>query len=95
MIGEGGAYATLYANRIIETAAFVGLPPGTLFGYAAAHEIGHLLLGAGSHSGRGVMRAIWEHSDFEAMRRNWLVFQAAEGERMRREANHRLASLSP
>jgi hypothetical protein len=34
-----------------------------ILGIAAAHEIGHLLMGSGEHSRSGVMRARWEAKD--------------------------------
>jgi hypothetical protein len=94
LMGEEGVYATLFANRVFEIAAMVHLPPGRLLGYAAAHEIGHLLLGPRSHSWAGLMRGRWEQSDLEAMGRGWLLFQAAEAERMRREIQRRGALLA-
>jgi hypothetical protein len=41
--------------------------------YAAAHEIGHLLLGE-AHSSRGLMKATWGTGNFEAMAQNRFHF---------------------
>jgi hypothetical protein len=38
-----------------------------MLGYCIAHEIGHLLLPAGSHSPTGIMRARWRENDFTLM----------------------------
>jgi len=36
-----------------------------ILGHAAAHEIGHLLLGSNSHSPFGLMRARWSGQDLQ------------------------------
>ncbi len=36
-----------------------------ILGHAAAHEIGHLLLGSNSHSPQGLMRARWSRQDLQ------------------------------
>ena len=38
---------------------------GLTLGVVAAHEIGHLLLGANNHSRRGIMRPHWNRKDLE------------------------------
>jgi hypothetical protein len=35
--------------------------------HAAAHEVGHLLLGTQAHTSEGLMKANWVRSDFMAM----------------------------
>ena len=54
-----------------------------MLGYAIAHEIGHLLLPAGSHSPAGVMRARWRAKDFELISTGTLLFTSQQGERIR------------
>lgn len=94
MVGADGVYVTVFAGRLMEIAALVGLRAGTLFGYTAAHEIGHLLLGAGSHSRTGVMRGLWILSDYEAMGRGWLAFRPDEADKLRREIDRRRTMLA-
>jgi hypothetical protein len=53
-----GRLATVFPERVARLAAQSRLPDGTLVGYAIAHEVGHLLLGA-SHAPRGLMRSRW------------------------------------
>jgi hypothetical protein len=53
-----GTLATIFADRIARFAARAGMDRSTLGGYAIAHEIGHLLLGA-AHAPHGLMRAAW------------------------------------
>jgi hypothetical protein len=49
--------AYIFYDRIEEFAQTARLPVGRLLGLAIAHEIGHLLLPARSHSAHGIMRA--------------------------------------
>ena len=49
--------AYIFYDRIEEFAGETRLPVGRLLGLAIAHEIGHLLLPARSHSAHGIMRA--------------------------------------
>lgn len=58
----GGTLATIYMNRVKSLAWSGRMDPGTLMGRAIAHEVGHLLLGAASHSGAGLMRSLWSAS---------------------------------
>ena len=59
---EGGNYATLFVRAVRAQAADYGVAFDLLLGYAAAHEIGHCLLGPG-HSYAGLMRARWNRKD--------------------------------
>lgn len=59
---EGGALATIYADRIAVMASKSGIDTATLLGRAMAHEIGHLLLGTATHPPAGLMRAEWSLS---------------------------------
>ena len=54
-----GWLATVFADRVVTTAARVHMDAGTLAGLVLAHEVGHLLLGQGYHGDAGVMRAEW------------------------------------
>ncbi len=73
--------------------------PHMLLGIAAAHEIGHLLLGSNSHSASGLMRARWDGRDLALARVGQFgftreqavaVFAAACG----RAANQRVETAS-
>ena len=48
-----------------------------LLGYTIAHELGHLLIGAG-HRPDGIMRASWSKTELESLNRRHLKFNAAE-----------------
>jgi hypothetical protein len=83
MTPEGGAYISVFLKAKALRARGSYLSEGTLLGYAVAHEVGHLLLGADSHSPAGVMRSLWDPRDKERMARGLLLFNPGEASRMR------------
>jgi hypothetical protein len=56
---RAGSLATIYEDRVQALAGKAEVNSGLLLGRVMAHEIGHMLLGTSSHSGRGLMRALW------------------------------------
>ena len=80
VIEEG--YVSLYASEIRQVAVHWDLSFGCLLGYAAVHEIGHLLLGR-EHSRSGVMRAVWGRSECGKMSQSRLTFSKPEGAKLR------------
>jgi len=54
-----------------------------ILGSIAAHEVGHLLLGAKAHSSSGVMVADWSHWEFELLSRRQLIFTRDQSSRLR------------
>jgi hypothetical protein len=54
-----GRLATIYFDRVLALARASSVDAARLLGHAIAHELGHLLLATGTHSGRGLMRAVW------------------------------------
>ena len=71
---DGGTYATVFLKPTEEKAADANLPRTIVLAYAAAHEIGHLLLGDQAHTSRGLMKATWGPDDFQAMAQNGFHF---------------------
>lgn len=71
---SGGTLASVYLGSLRQEAEAANISWLTALSYATAHEIGHLLLGAGSHSSRGVMKAAWNRQDFLDMAQNRLRF---------------------
>jgi hypothetical protein len=69
-----GVFACLYLGRIRELSRDANWDFADLLGHAAAHEIGHLILGSSAHSNAGVMRARWEPEDLRRLPHNGLVF---------------------
>ena len=55
---SAGVLATIYMDRVRETARHLGLSTSVLLGRVIAHEVGHLL-GSAGHTDRGVMREVW------------------------------------
>jgi hypothetical protein len=64
---QGGTYASVFLEPIQDEAAMANVPLATVIAYATAHEVGHLLLGSQAHTGRGLMKANWNGSDYQAM----------------------------
>jgi hypothetical protein len=80
LTGRPGKFASIYFDRV-EQATWKSLKGSTdgifaksfpsslctsiTLGMVMAHELGHLLLGANSHSKRGVMRSSWNRGDLE------------------------------
>jgi hypothetical protein len=52
-----GAYCSVYYGKLASGRYVPG--KADLLGFVIAHELGHLLLGAGSHSAKGIMQANW------------------------------------
>jgi len=75
---DGGTYGTVFLKPAEEEASDANLPWTIVLAYAAAHEIGHLLLGDQAHTGQGLMRATWGIGDFAAMAQNRLHFTAEQ-----------------
>ncbi len=63
-----------------------------MLGYILAHEIGHLLLGEGSHSGKGIMRTPWRKQEMERAAEGRLGFTAKQAKRMKANVLSRVAS---
>jgi len=83
-------HTTVYHAAITEVCNSVNVAPGQILGLAIAHELGHLLLGPGSHSRMGTMRATWDKEDFQAAKQRRLHFTAEEACRLRAEVNQRI-----
>ena len=79
---DTGVIADLFLDhvRAVESQTNVGFT--SLLSYATAHEIAHLLLGANSHSTRGIMQGHFFERDLMAVRRGSLTFERVEELRM-------------
>jgi hypothetical protein len=78
----GNGFASLFATEVRKYADHNGLSEGCLMAYAAAHEIGHLLLGE-NHAPSGLMRAVWSKEEYREMAQRWLGFSAEERQALR------------
>ena len=70
----GGDYATIYLATVQSLAERANVPWTAVAPYAAAHEIGHLLLGSNAHTRNGVMKDTWDAKDLLAMYQNAVHF---------------------
>jgi hypothetical protein len=71
---KGGTYSSIFLERVQDAAAEANVPWDTVLAYAAAHEVGHLLLGSEAHTARGLMKACWGRDDYEAMNQHQFHF---------------------
>src|SRR5271156_6869050 len=78
---DGGTYATVFLRPAEEKASDANLPRIVVLAYAAAHEVGHLLLGE-AHSPQGLMKATWRANDFLAMSQNDLHFSPEQARKL-------------
>jgi hypothetical protein len=78
-----GRVATVYVDRAHWLASESGTEDSVVLGRAIAHEIGHLLMGTGRHSPRGLMRAIWMRKDFQRVDDDEWLFTPADVTAMR------------
>lgn len=78
-----GCYADLFYEPMRQLHRSDGTDIASLLGHVAAHEIGHLLLGANSHSAAGIMHAHWTADELASARVGGLVFLEEESLRMK------------
>ena len=78
-----GCYSDLFFEPILELERRGDISSGIILGHAFAHELGHLLLGANSHSGSGLMHARWDQEDLVQARRGTLLFSPAQASKMK------------
>src|SRR5215467_13630853 len=68
-----------------------GMRHGVILGHLAAHELGHLLLGVGSHSPHGIMHVPWRLKELDVIVQGLLVFTPQQAESMRTNIRARVA----
>jgi hypothetical protein len=72
--GGLGDRAYISNHREHDEVEWLGASSETILGLAAAHEIGHLLMGSSTHSYSGLMRAEWDVKDLVRARQGGLRF---------------------
>jgi hypothetical protein len=77
---DGGTVASVFVAPTRDQAAGANMAWITILSYAAAHEVGHLLLGNRAHTSRGVMKASWDLGDYTAMDQNQCHFTKEQSE---------------
>jgi hypothetical protein len=78
-----GHIAFVIYDRLLQLANDSAADDMELLGVVMAHEIGHLLLPAGSHVEQGLMRGHWNHEDFRHLDRLDLEFSQTQAEQIR------------
>ena len=86
--------AILFWDRIQDHCAAFAIDAAALLGAVLAHEIGHLLLGPGSHRSAGMMRCPRSKQDVADAVRGRLGFSAIERQLLRARVERRLRLFS-
>jgi len=88
-----GCYANLFYDRarLMHETSPSHVSVATILGHGIAHELGHLLLGANSHSALGIMRARWQPADLASASHGQLLFSPLESQEMRNKLSAWLA----
>ena len=79
----GGTLATIYINRVEDSARHAGADLALLLGRAIAHEVGHLILRTNEHGERGLMRAVWTEQEMARNAHDDWVFASPEQRQLR------------
>ena len=66
----------------------------TLLGHIMAHEMGHLLLGQGNHSRKGIMAVEWSEKDLQRATQGSLRFNSRQVEKIQAEVPRRMREQS-
>jgi hypothetical protein len=91
---DDGSFATIanvFAHDAEQLANRRGMRLGVVLGELVTHELGHLLLGNGSHSSSGIMHVPWHLKELEIISQGLMVFMPQETERMRTNIRARAA----
>jgi len=76
--GRPGSYAKIYSDNVSKLADGRVYRESAVLGHMLAHEIGHLLLGIGSHSRSGLMKIPWGPKELTLADRGGLSFSKKE-----------------
>lgn len=83
------ASASVFHDRVEQLAKGWLVSPVVVLGHAMAHEMGHLLLGVGSHSPSGLMREHWSGRDLTRAAEGNLLFSSRQAETIRAQVRER------
>ncbi|MBS1842486.1 MAG: hypothetical protein JSS69_09245 [Acidobacteria bacterium] len=81
--GGEGVYSNVYYQNLSRSSRHPELSDAEMLGCVLAHELGHLLLGANSHSASGVMQARWDASTLRIAAESSLFFTPAQSAALR------------
>jgi hypothetical protein len=82
-------YAGISYSAVAEAANSLNADPANLLGAAIAHEVGHMLLGAGAHSPSGVMTPRLRAHEAALAGRGQLLFTPGQARQIRERARQR------
>jgi hypothetical protein len=82
--GQPARVTNVFYHRVEDLAKSKTCSKGEILGHAAAHELGHLLLGNLDHSSTGLMKARLEHKDLQSAAKGDLLFTEGEAALIRR-----------
>ena len=92
--GGFGMVAQVCAHCAEELAKEGASSYAVILGHVMAHELGHLLLGAGGHAATGLMHVPWYKKELESIAQGSLVFTSWQGDTMRRQVSTRLLAAN-
>lgn len=78
-----GTLATIFVNRVEDSARHAGSDLALLLGRAIAHEVGHLILRTNAHADEGLMRAIWTEQELARNVHHDWVFASSDRRQIR------------
>jgi hypothetical protein len=78
--GESGNHAYIFTDCLRKVASKARIARGRILGYVVTHEIGHLLLPAGTHTRWGIMRANLNGKDWQ--RTPTLIFLPGQSDQL-------------
>jgi hypothetical protein len=95
--GKTGVYATVSFSRVercvrLQTTSSANLEQ--ILGHAIAHELGHILLGTGSHAPSGLMQPDWNAEVLRDVATGRLFFSRDQAQSIRNAVDTRLRLLS-
>jgi hypothetical protein len=96
--GGFGNVANVFIDKVDQLAkrfdrnSGANLESGALLAIVITHEVAHLLLGAGSHSDTGIMRANWYGEELKLIAQHTITFTPAQVEKMRTNIRTRMAA---
>ena len=88
--GGFGTLTNIFYHRVKELSDGHGYGRGLMLGHLMAHEMGHLFLGIGSHSDRGIMHIPWRTKQLDRAASQNLLFTSAQAKRVRAQVLARL-----
>jgi hypothetical protein len=88
------AHANVFSERAAAIARAFAAEESLMLGIAMAHEVGHLLLGEGSHSRNGIMTARWGDREVTLAQRGAMEFSPKQAKKMQASVQARVESLS-